>query len=95
MLPELAKQFSSQIETGYYLFFIINSILHLIFAGAVARDAGKLNKLGQRPALVSAPVWAFATLTGGVITATIYWFIHHSTLTRPTSRETYYDKRPS
>ena len=88
MLFELAKQYSNQIQTGYYLILIINAVLHLIFAGAVARDAGFLHKLGQRPALVSGPTWAFATLIGGVITATIYWFIHHSTLTRPSIRET-------
>ena len=92
MLPELAKQYSDQIQTCYYLLILINAILHLIFAGAVARDAGNLYKLGQRPALVSAPTWAFATLIGGVVTATIYWFIHHSTLTRPSIRETHYDK---
>ena len=92
MLLELAKQYGEQIQTGYYLVLLINALLHLIFAGAVARDAGNLYKLGQRPALVSAPTWAFATLIGGVITATIYWFIHHSTLTRPTTRETRYDK---
>ncbi len=92
MLLELAKQYGEQIQTGYYLMLLINGLLHLIFAGAVARDAGNLYKLGQRPALVSAPTWAFATLIGGVITATIYWFIHHSTLTRPTTRETHYDK---
>ena len=92
MLLELAKQYGEQIQTGYYLVLLINALLHLIFAGAVARDAGNLYKLGQRPALVSAPAWAFATLIGGVMTATIYWFIHHSTLTRPTTRETRYDK---
>ena len=92
MLPELAQQYSNQLQTFYYLLILINAVLHVIFAGAVARDAGQLAKLGQRPALVSAPTWAFATLIGGVITATIYWFIHHSTLTRPAIRETRYDK---
>jgi len=91
MLPELAQQYSGQIQTLYYLLMIINAILHIVFAGAVARDAGRLNQIGQRTALVSAPTWAFATLVGGVITATIYWFIHHSTLTRPAIRENRYD----
>jgi hypothetical protein len=91
MLPELAQQYSNQIQTFYYLLIVINAVLHVIFAGAVARDAGNLYKLGQRPALVSGPTWAFATLIGGVITATIYWFIHHSTLTRPVIRENRYD----
>ncbi|HBI22210.1 MAG TPA: hypothetical protein DDY37_06475 [Legionella sp.] len=92
MLTELASQYSTQIQTGYYLIMLVNAVLHLIFAGAVARDAGQLYKLGGRPALVSGPTWAFATLIGGVLTATIYWFIHHSTLTRPTFREAKHDR---
>lgn len=87
MIAELAQQYNSQLQTFYYLLLLINIILHLIFAGAVARDAGNIYHLGQRTALVSAATWAFATLLGGVITAAIYWFIHHSTLTRPTTRE--------
>lgn len=92
MLSELAKQFSTQIQTFFYLIMLINGLLHFIFAGAVARDTGSLYRLGQKPVLVSAPTWAFATLIGGVITATIYWLLHHSTLTRPTMREIRYDK---
>jgi hypothetical protein len=92
MLKELATQYGTQIQTGYYLIILINALLHLIFAGAVARDAGMLYKVGGRPALVSGPTWAFATLIGGVVTATIYWFIHHSTLTRPTLREAQHDR---
>ncbi|RUR16170.1 hypothetical protein ELY21_13415 [Legionella sp. km535] len=92
MIAELAKQFSTQLETFFYLIALINGMLHIIFAGAVARDAGNLYRLGQKPVLVSAPTWAFATLIGGVLTATIYWLLHHSTLTRPSMREIRYDK---
>jgi hypothetical protein len=86
MLSELAQHFSGQIQTFFYLIMVINAILHLIFAGAVAKDAGNLNRIGEKPVLVSGSTWAFATLIGGVFTATIYWFIHHSTLTRPQLR---------
>ena len=92
MLPQLAEQYGNQIQNFYYLLMVINGLLHLIFAGAIARDAGSLYKLGQRPALVSAASWAFATLIGGVFTAAIYWFIHHSTLTRPHIREHHHDR---
>jgi hypothetical protein len=91
MIGELAKQFDTQIQTFFYLIMIINAILHFIFAAAVARDAGNLYRLGQKPVLVSAGTWAFATLIGGVFTATIYWILHYSTLTRPTLRETRYE----
>lgn len=82
MMNQLIQQYSSQIETFNLLLVLINAILHLLFAGAVAQDAGNLNRIGQRPALVSAATWAFATLVGGIVTAAIYWFIHHSTFTR-------------
>ena len=92
MFADVVQQYNNQIQSFYYLILLINAILHVIFAGAVARDAGNLYKLGQRPALVSAASWAFATLVGGVITAAIYWFIHHSTFTRPSAREAHYDR---
>lgn len=83
MLRELTQQYSYSIQTFYFLMLLINGIIHILFAGAVAKDAGQVQKLGGKPALVSAPTWAFATLLGGVVFAAIYWFIHHSTLTRP------------
>ena len=92
MISELAQQFAAQIQTFFYFIMLINGLLHLIFAGAVAHDAGNMNRMGQKPVLVSAATWAFATLIGGVMTATIYWLLHHSTLTRPTIRERRYDQ---
>ena len=91
MLAEFLQPYAVQIQNFQFFLLMINIILHVLFAGAVAKDAGGLNQLGQRPALVSAATWAFATLLGGVVTAAIYWFIHHSTLTRPTQnlRENY------
>lgn len=94
MLTDFMQQYNNQILTMQYLLMLINAMLHILFAGAIARDAGNLYKLGQRPALVSAATWAFATLIGGVITATVYWFIHHSTLTRPAQREALTRQRP-
>ncbi len=73
---------SEPLATAQMGLMAINIILHVIFAGAVARDAGRLEKTGAQPCLVSGLTWAFATLLSGVIAAAIYWFIHHSTLTR-------------
>lgn len=82
MLHDLANQFSTQIQTFFYIIMLINGILHFIFAGAVARDAGNFYRAGRNTVLVSAHTWAFATLIGGVLTATIYWAMHHSSLAR-------------
>ena len=94
MLMQWAQLYGVQIQTFFYLITIINGILHFIFASAVAKDAGRLHRLGVKPVLVAAPTWAFATLIGGVFTATIYWLLHHSTLTRPL-RDNFYDKLPN
>jgi len=81
MIETILQNYSTQMQHLQLLLMIINGLVHLVFAGAVARDAGLLHKLGRKPALVSAHVWAFATLIGGVFVASIYWFIHHSNLT--------------
>lgn len=71
--------FLSSIQT---LLMCLTVLLHLIFASAVAKDSGELDQTGIKPALVSGLTWAFATLVGGVLVAALYWFIHHSKLTR-------------
>lgn len=69
-------------QTLSIILLIINAIIHILFAGSVARDSGNLTKNGDQTCLVSGLTWAFATLIGGVLVAAVYWFIHHSTLTR-------------
>ena len=76
------QYFSGPLYNISLAIMIINALLHFIFAGAIARDAGLLQKTGIKTQLVSGVTWAFATLLGGVFTAAIYWFIHHSTFTR-------------
>lgn len=81
-MDDLVKSYTEQAEAINYLIVSINAVLHVIFAGAVARDGGELVKTGQKTVLVSGITWAFATLIGGVVTAAIYWLIHHSKFTR-------------
>lgn len=87
MIEAILQNYMSQLRHLELLLMVINALVHVIFAGAVAKDAGLLHQLGRRPALVSAHIWAFATLLGGVFTAAIYWFIHHSNLTVGYSRD--------
>lgn len=85
MLNEFIKNYGDQITSLYYVIVFINAILHIIFAGAVAKDAGNLLKIGKKTLLVSAHTWAFAVLIGGVFTAVVYWVMHHSALLRSQS----------
>lgn len=79
MIPQLFSDpnINTQIHSIEMLVLMINAIVHILFAGAVSRDAGLLKKRGIPTYLVSSMTWAFATLVGGVFIAAIYWFMHH------------------
>jgi len=55
------------------------SVVHLAFAFAVAKDAGRLPR-GRKPKFVGTLIWFLAALLGGPFVAGIYWVIHHSTI---------------
>ncbi|GAB4391960.1 MAG: hypothetical protein Tsb005_03950 [Gammaproteobacteria bacterium] len=82
---QITQTYANEIASFSLMITVINIILHFIFAGAVAKDAGRMTQVGERTLLVSGITWAFATLIGGVMIAAIYWFMHHSTLTRVTN----------
>ena len=58
---------------------ILTVLIHIVFAIAVYRDATGLDR--TRHLIIAGPaIWCIATLIGGVITAAIYWAMHHSRL---------------
>ena len=60
-------------------FVILTVLIHIVFAIAVYRDAIRLDR--TRALIIVGPgIWCIATLLGGVITAAIYWAMHHSRL---------------
>lgn len=61
--------------------WILTALVHIAFAVAVLNDAQMLwDHLRRKTFFVGGPLWALATLLGGVFVAAIYWLIHHSTL---------------
>lgn len=62
------------------VFLTLLLVVHIGFALGVHKDA---EARPDGPALVSPTLWAIATLLGGVITAAVYWLLHHSTLSKP------------
>lgn len=74
--------YSQQIQTFQFILLVVNILVHIFFASAVAKDSGRLVKGGIKPLMVTGMVWALATLLGGVMIAAIYWLLHHSKLTR-------------
>ncbi|HCU05431.1 MAG TPA: hypothetical protein DIC51_03910 [Coxiellaceae bacterium] len=69
--------FSHELHAITLMLMVINAVIHILFAGAVAKDAGRITKNGADTHLVSPMTWSIATLLGGVIVAAIYWFMHH------------------
>ena len=60
-------------------FSILTVLIHIVFAIAVYRDATRLDR--TRALIIVGPgIWCIATLLGSVITAAIYWAMHHSRL---------------
>ncbi|MES2204848.1 MAG: hypothetical protein V4496_06475 [Pseudomonadota bacterium] len=76
-MNNLLASFMAQIPSIQLMLVIISALLHILFAGAVAKDAGELNKRGLKTHLVSGATWAFAVLVGGPLVAIGYWFMHH------------------
>ena len=60
---------------------VLKIIVHIIFAWVVYKDADKFAS-GRSTIFVGPEVWFLATLVGGVITAGIYWAMHHSRLSQ-------------
>lgn len=58
---------------------ILTVLIHIVFGIAVYRDAVRLNRT-RNLIIVGSGIWCIATLVGGVITAAIYWAMHHSRL---------------
>ena len=58
---------------------VLGILVHIVFAIAVYRDAVHLDR--TRTLIIAGPaIWGIATLFGGVVTAAIYWAMHHSRL---------------
>lgn len=69
---------------AYFLLFLIYAVLalivHIAFASAVHKDAQV-----RAVKFVTPGIWGLATLIGGVLTAALYWLIHHSSLANAAS----------
>ncbi len=76
-MSNILASFVAQIPSIQLMLVVVTAILHILFAGAVAKDAGQLNKRGLKTHLVSGATWAFAVLVGGPLIAVGYWFMHH------------------
>lgn len=81
-MTDILQTLAGPVQTLQMVLLVINALLHILFAGAVARDAGRLAKQGVPTFLVSGVTWAFATLVGGIWVVAIYWLVHRSTWTR-------------
>jgi len=59
------------------MYYILMAVVHLAFAAAVAKEAGRLLQSRGSTILVGPVMWSFATIIGGVWVAAIFWLMHH------------------
>ena len=78
----LFSQFPQTLSNIATIIMVLNALLHILFAAAIARDIGNLNKLHVEPRLLSGMTWVLATLIGGILVVGLYWLVHHSALAR-------------
>ena len=79
---ELGQSILNQINSLAMMALIVTVVVTIIFASAVAKDAGRLSKRHHSTWLTSGIVWAFATLVGGVWVVAVYWLVHYSSLSK-------------
>jgi hypothetical protein len=76
-MSTILQYFSQQFQTLSIMMIITNAILHVILAGAVAKDASNLLKINRPVHLITPMVWGFIVLVGGIVSVAVYWFINH------------------
>jgi len=59
---------------------VLEIVVSIVFAVAVAVDCGHLAERRGRPVFVGTAIWFLATLLGGPFVAGLYWVMHHSTI---------------
>lgn len=80
MEGEIVQYMHNSVQNITLVMLVVKAILHIVFAGAIAKDAAIVQKNYGKTVFVGPITWAFATLVGGVFVAIMYWFIHHSSL---------------
>ncbi len=64
-------------ENMITMYYLLMAVVHLAFAAAVAKDAGRLQQSRGSTILVGPVMWSFATIIGGVWVAAVFWVLHH------------------
>ncbi len=81
-MPDFLSQFASINETLSILFILLTGLLHILYAGGIAKDIGNLAKKSIQPLFLPGIGWVLATLLGGIFTVLVYWLMHHSSLSK-------------
>jgi hypothetical protein len=82
MLTDLLSQYSQTILSIQGVMMLLTVVLHIIFAGGIARDIGERHRNYLPIQFIPGFAWVLATLIGGILVLVAYWLIHHSTLAK-------------
>jgi hypothetical protein len=80
MPPESLTPDAGRFEAPFWIVAFVRItwlIINIAFSSGVFADCRKLQAQGRQIRLVNPLVWVLATLLGGVLTAGVYWLVHH------------------
>ncbi|RLS58672.1 MAG: hypothetical protein DWH91_02005 [Planctomycetota bacterium] len=82
-LPALGREFSAMFAAFGMVYALIlgmvTFVVHLLLMIGVYREASDRVLRGRKMWFVGPFAWAFLAMIGGVMTAGVYWVLHHST----------------
>ncbi len=87
VLDELLRTFTGLFSIYGWTLGLVTFVIQLLLVLGVYREASDRVLRGRKLWFLGPFAWAFLTFIGGVMSAAVYWALHHSTFSPPDEAE--------